>query len=88
MSGQGSGSGGPRRSDLLAKGKAVVYETESPPDTDDECHNPIFTPGIFSGVGAQNGTARATPDQPNWDPSFQNDPRMLPRAPLPKFEKV
>ena len=52
------------------------------------CHNPIFTPGIFSGVGAQNGTARTRPDQPNRDPSFQNDPRMLPRAPLPKFEEV
>jgi hypothetical protein len=36
MSDRGSGSGGPRRSDRLAKGKAVVYETESPPDTDDE----------------------------------------------------
>ena len=36
MSGQGSGSEGPRRSDRLAKGKAVLYEPESPPDTDDE----------------------------------------------------
>uniref|UniRef100_A0A2N9FA29 Aminotransferase-like plant mobile domain-containing protein n=1 Tax=Fagus sylvatica TaxID=28930 RepID=A0A2N9FA29_FAGSY len=36
MSGQGSGSGGQRRSDRLAKGKAVLYEPESPPDTDDE----------------------------------------------------
>ena len=36
MSSQGSGSGGPRRSDRLAKGKAVLYEPESPPDTDDE----------------------------------------------------
>ena len=36
MSDRGSGSGGPRRSDRLAKGKAVVYETESPPDTVDE----------------------------------------------------
>jgi hypothetical protein len=36
MSGQGSGSGGPRRSDRLAKGKAVLYEPESPPNTDDE----------------------------------------------------
>ena len=36
MSDRGSGSGGPRRSDRVAKGKAVVYETESPPDTDDE----------------------------------------------------
>uniref|UniRef100_A0A2N9FUL3 Uncharacterized protein n=1 Tax=Fagus sylvatica TaxID=28930 RepID=A0A2N9FUL3_FAGSY len=36
MSGQGSGNGGPRRSDRLAKGKAVLYEPESPPDTDDE----------------------------------------------------
>ena len=52
------------------------------------CHNPIFTPGIFSGVGAQNRTAQTRPDQPNRDPSFQNDPRMLPRAPLPKFEEV
>ena len=36
MSDRGSGSGGPRRSDRLAKGKAVAYEPESPPDTDDE----------------------------------------------------
>ena len=36
MSSQGSGSRGPRRSDRLAKGKAVLYEPESPPDTDDE----------------------------------------------------
>ena len=25
------------------------------------CHNPIFTHGIFSGVGTQNGTARTKP---------------------------
>jgi hypothetical protein len=36
MSGRGSGSGGQRRSDRLAKGKAVAYELESSPDTDDE----------------------------------------------------
>jgi hypothetical protein len=36
MSDRGSGSGGPRRSDRLAKGKAVLYEPDSPPDTDDE----------------------------------------------------
>ena len=36
MSGQDSGSGAPCRSDRLAKGKAVLYEPESPPDTDDE----------------------------------------------------
>ena len=36
MSDRGSGSGGLRRSDRLAKGKAIVYETESPPDTDEE----------------------------------------------------
>uniref|UniRef100_A0A2N9IJU5 Aminotransferase-like plant mobile domain-containing protein n=1 Tax=Fagus sylvatica TaxID=28930 RepID=A0A2N9IJU5_FAGSY len=36
MSDRGSGSGGPRRSDHLAKGKAVLYEPDSPPDTDDE----------------------------------------------------
>uniref|UniRef100_A0A2N9I0P6 Uncharacterized protein n=1 Tax=Fagus sylvatica TaxID=28930 RepID=A0A2N9I0P6_FAGSY len=27
----------------------------------EKCHNPIFTPGIFSGVGAQNETARTKP---------------------------
>jgi hypothetical protein len=26
-----------------------------------KCHNPIFTPGIFSSVGAQNETARTKP---------------------------
>jgi hypothetical protein len=36
MSGQGSGSGGQRRSDCLAKGKAVAYAPESSPNTDDE----------------------------------------------------
>ena len=36
MSGRGSGSGGQHRSDRLAKGKAVAYEPESSPDTDDE----------------------------------------------------
>ena len=36
MSGRGSGSGGQHRSDRLAKGKAVLYELESSPDTDDE----------------------------------------------------
>ena len=25
------------------------------------CHNPIFTPGIFSGVGTQNKAARTKP---------------------------
>ncbi len=34
--GQGSGSGGQRRSDHLAKGKAVTYVPESSPYTDDE----------------------------------------------------
>jgi hypothetical protein len=36
MSDRGSGSGGQRRSDRLAKGKAVAYAPESSPDTDDE----------------------------------------------------
>ena len=36
MSDQGSGSGGLRRSNRLAKGKAVTYQPESSPDTDDE----------------------------------------------------
>uniref|UniRef100_A0A2N9HS89 Aminotransferase-like plant mobile domain-containing protein n=1 Tax=Fagus sylvatica TaxID=28930 RepID=A0A2N9HS89_FAGSY len=36
MSDRGSGSGGPCRSDRLAKGKAVAYEPESSPDTNDE----------------------------------------------------
>ena len=36
MSDRGSGSGGPHRSDRLAKGKAVIYAWDSSPDTDDE----------------------------------------------------
>jgi hypothetical protein len=36
MSDRGSGSGGHRRSDRLAKGKSVAYAPESSPDTDDE----------------------------------------------------
>ena len=34
--GSGSGSGCPRRSDRLAKGKAVIYARDSTPNTDDE----------------------------------------------------
>ena len=34
--GSGNGSGGPRRSDRLAKGKAVIYARDSSPYTDDE----------------------------------------------------
>ena len=36
MSNRGSGSGAHRRSDRLAKGKAVAYALESSPNTDDE----------------------------------------------------
>uniref|UniRef100_A0A2N9H3T6 Uncharacterized protein n=1 Tax=Fagus sylvatica TaxID=28930 RepID=A0A2N9H3T6_FAGSY len=153
MSDRGSGSGGHRRSDRLAKGKSVAYAPESSPDTDDEydtmedvrtrldaslarnlqaeldaeaaglapsaarapprpgvvigrsagpsettrpspqpgvttgpsdapsaaprraCHNPIFTPGIFSGVGTQNEAARtksACSDE-------GSSPRILPK---------
>ena len=36
MSNQGTGSGGQRESDRLAKGKAMAYAPESSPDTDDE----------------------------------------------------
>jgi hypothetical protein len=36
MSDRGNGSGGPHRSDHLAKGKAIAYQLESSPDTDDE----------------------------------------------------
>jgi hypothetical protein len=36
MSGQGSGSGGQRRSNRLAKGKAIAYAPESSLDTDNE----------------------------------------------------
>ena len=36
MSDRGSGSGGHRQSDRLAKGKAVIYAPESSPDTNDE----------------------------------------------------
>jgi hypothetical protein len=28
------------------------------PNATADCHNPIFTPGIFSSVGTQNETAR------------------------------
>jgi hypothetical protein len=36
MSDQGNGSGGQHQSSRLAKGKAVAYALESPPDIDDE----------------------------------------------------
>ena len=57
------------------------------PIPEDYCHNPIFTHGIFSGVGAQNGTARTRLDRPKRDPSLQNNPGMLPRAHFPESEE-
>ena len=36
MSDRGSGSGGHRWSDRLAKDKAMIYARDSSPDTDDE----------------------------------------------------
>jgi hypothetical protein len=39
----------------------VVLVLECPSGSSLVCHNPIFTPGIFSSVGAQNETARTKP---------------------------
>uniref|UniRef100_A0A2N9GWB8 Uncharacterized protein n=1 Tax=Fagus sylvatica TaxID=28930 RepID=A0A2N9GWB8_FAGSY len=77
MSGQGSGSGGHRRSDRLAKGKAVIYARDSSPDTDDEydamedvrCRScllgaarPPLLPGVIIGRSARpSGTTRPSP---------------------------
>uniref|UniRef100_A0A2N9GMD8 Aminotransferase-like plant mobile domain-containing protein n=1 Tax=Fagus sylvatica TaxID=28930 RepID=A0A2N9GMD8_FAGSY len=75
MSDRGSGSGGHRRSDRLAKGKAVVYAPESSPDTDDERSSmprllvlllvrlgPPPRPGVVIGRSARpSGTTRPSP---------------------------
>jgi hypothetical protein len=52
------------------------------------CHNPIFTPGIFSGVGTQNEAARtksACSDE-------GSSPRILPKrrseTHFPRFDQV
>jgi hypothetical protein len=37
------------------------------------CHNPIFTPEIFSGVDTQNGAARGEPVRPDRDPPQQKN---------------
>uniref|UniRef100_A0A2N9GU55 Uncharacterized protein n=1 Tax=Fagus sylvatica TaxID=28930 RepID=A0A2N9GU55_FAGSY len=71
MSDRGSGSGGPRRSDRLAKDKAVLYEPDSPPDTDDEYDamedvpsstvRPPSRPGITIGRSARPSSAPCQP---------------------------
>jgi hypothetical protein len=52
------------------------------------CHNPIFIPGIFSGVGMQNETARTEPVKPDRDPPHQKSLKTRPRAYFPEFEEV
>uniref|UniRef100_A0A2N9GAJ9 Uncharacterized protein n=1 Tax=Fagus sylvatica TaxID=28930 RepID=A0A2N9GAJ9_FAGSY len=49
------------------------------------CHNPIFTPGIFSGAGTQNEAARTKPIRPDRDPPHQKSLEIESRAHFPKF---
>ena len=39
------------------------------------CHNPIFTLGIFSGVGMQNETTRTKPGWPNKGSPYSKEPQ-------------
>ena len=52
------------------------------------CHNPIFTHGIFSGVGTQNGTARAEPAWPDEASPWQILPWRRSGTHFPRFDQV
>uniref|UniRef100_A0A2N9GJF3 Aminotransferase-like plant mobile domain-containing protein n=1 Tax=Fagus sylvatica TaxID=28930 RepID=A0A2N9GJF3_FAGSY len=94
MSDRGSGSGGHRRSDRLAKGKAVAYAPESSPDTDDErslmprllvllpsAARPPPRPGVVIGRSARpSETTRPSP-QPGVTTGPSDAPSAAPRRP-------
>uniref|UniRef100_A0A2N9GU52 Aminotransferase-like plant mobile domain-containing protein n=1 Tax=Fagus sylvatica TaxID=28930 RepID=A0A2N9GU52_FAGSY len=94
MSDRGSGSGGHRRSDRLAKGKAVAYAPESSPDTDDERSfdaeaaglapstvRPPPRPGVTIGRSARpSETTRPSP-QPGVTTGPSDAPSAAPRRP-------
>uniref|UniRef100_A0A2N9ESF8 Aminotransferase-like plant mobile domain-containing protein n=1 Tax=Fagus sylvatica TaxID=28930 RepID=A0A2N9ESF8_FAGSY len=95
MSDRGSGSGGHRRSDRLAKGKAVAYAPESSPDTDDErssmprllvlapsAARPPPRPGVVSLVVVlgPSETTRPSP-QPGVTTGPSDAPSAAPRRP-------
>uniref|UniRef100_A0A2N9FLC3 Aminotransferase-like plant mobile domain-containing protein n=1 Tax=Fagus sylvatica TaxID=28930 RepID=A0A2N9FLC3_FAGSY len=88
MSDRGSGSGGHRRSDRLAKGKAVAYAPESSPDTDDEYDamedllvrlGLLPRPGVVIGRSAgPSETTRPSP-QPSVTTGSSDAPPAAPR---------
>uniref|UniRef100_A0A2N9FWI5 Aminotransferase-like plant mobile domain-containing protein n=1 Tax=Fagus sylvatica TaxID=28930 RepID=A0A2N9FWI5_FAGSY len=82
MSDRGSGSGGHRRSDRLAKGKAVAYAPESSPDTDDDAAiRPPPRPGVVIGRSARpSETTRPSP-QPGVTTGPSDAPSAAPRRP-------
>ena len=52
------------------------------------CHNPIFIPGIFSGVGTQNEVTRTKPSRPEMVHHTQKTLKMGSRAHFPKSGEV
>jgi hypothetical protein len=52
------------------------------------CHNPIFTPGIFPGIGAQNGTARTEPARSDNTSPRQILPIRRSETHFPRFDQV
>ena len=52
------------------------------------CHNPIFTHGIFSGVGTQNETAQTKPAWSDESLPHQITPRRRSGTYFPKFDQV
>jgi hypothetical protein len=52
------------------------------------CHNPIFTPGIFSGVGTQNEAAQTKSACSDEGSSHQILPRRRSETHFPRFDQV
>jgi hypothetical protein len=53
-----------------------------------DCHNPIFTPGIFSGVGKQNEAARTKSAYSDEGSSPQILPKRRSGTHFPRFNQV
>ena len=52
------------------------------------CHNPIFTPGIFSGVNTQNEVARTQPNWPQGGQPYLKTLKMGPGSHFLEFGEV
>jgi hypothetical protein len=82
----------PRKSERAKIGPFILCPTFLVPRNAEQrrgnCHNPIFSHGILSGVGAQNGTARAEPARSDNTSPHQILPIRRSGTHFPRFDQV